>query len=107
MCASLRSRLEKLRSALELASAYAFLAQVERALAGSEQDLVSYLESNELWGGAGSVADSAGVGKEAVRRSIHAALIDLGEQQIREGVVNRRTRMWVEAFREWRDAGPV
>jgi hypothetical protein len=39
---------------------------VERALAGSDEDLEAFLVSNVLWGGAGSIADQAG-GDRAAR----------------------------------------
>ncbi len=62
----------------------------------------SFLTSNSLWGGAGSVADQAGIdgGREA-RRKIEGLLIPLGEFQISLGVVNPRTKSWVEVFKEW------
>ena len=73
-----------------------------RGLVGSEDDLDAFLISNELWGGAGSIADQAGVAQgRRHRRSIEAALIGLGEKQIKEGTVNVRTEMWVGRFRQW------
>lgn len=53
-------------------------------------ELRAYLVSNDLWGGAGSLADQA--------------LDDtpLGEMQMALGIWNARTRSWVDAFRGWR-----
>jgi len=69
------------------------------ALNGSEVDLEQFLVSNELWGGAGSIADQAGATTSG-RRLIEAVLIELGEEQIRAGKINVRTQMWVDAFRQ-------
>jgi len=40
-----------------------------------------------------------------VRREVESARIDLGEEQIRRGVANSRTALWVEAFKQWRRDG--
>jgi hypothetical protein len=82
-------------------------AEVENAISGPENELDAFLTSNELWGGAGSIADQAGVGKglrRDERRKIERALVQLGKEQIREGKVNPRTAMWVGAFEEWEKA---
>ncbi|MEX0360297.1 MAG: hypothetical protein AB3N10_04835 [Allomuricauda sp.] len=69
---------------------------------GSE-GLESFLKSNSLWGGAGSIADQAGLqsGKEN-RRKLESMLIELGEFQIAEGIVNERTQVWTEVFKYWK-----
>ena len=77
---------------------------VERALAGSDEELEAFLVSNALWGGAGSIADQAG-GDRAARRVIESALIELGQEQIRVGTINSRTHIWVDAFQHWRRSG--
>ncbi|MCA8964154.1 MAG: hypothetical protein H6838_19330 [Planctomycetes bacterium] len=79
---------------------------VSRVLEGTGEELDALLASNELWGGAGSIADQAGVdgGREA-RRPIEGALVRLGEAQLRAGLVNQRTRMWVDTFKMWHDRG--
>ena len=58
------------------------------------EGIKSFLTSNSLWGGPGSVADQAGIdgGREA-RRKIEDLLIPLGEFQISVGVVNPRTKI--------------
>lgn len=79
---------------------------IRAALDGTNQDLRAFLTSNELWGGAGSIADQAGVDQgRHVRRPIEAALARLGREQIRQGVVNVRTDMWVDAFSKWQREG--
>lgn len=69
-------------------------------MAGSAESLEEYLVSNDLWGGAGSIADQAGIGTSK-RSAIDAALVALGRQQILQGHVNARTRFWVEALSRW------
>ena len=75
--------------------------QIEDALAGSEKELKSYVTSNELWGGAGSVADQALVEDRPSRKKVEAVLAELGEIQKGKGMVNARTERWTSAFREW------
>jgi hypothetical protein len=79
---------------------------IRAALDGSYQQLQAFLTSNELWGGAGSIADQAGVNQgRDVRRPIEVVLARLGREQIRQGVVNVRTDMWVDAFSKWQREG--
>ena len=80
--------------------------RIGAALSGPPANVDAFLVSNSLWGGSGSVADQAGVslGRE-VRRRIESALIDLGEAQLQEGLVNPRTSTWVEVFKQWRRDG--
>jgi len=79
-----------------------FAAMVERAMSGTEHERDIFLVSNELWGGAGSIADQAGMHSPRTdgRRQIERALIQPGNRQIRERKVNPRTAMWVAAFEE-------
>jgi hypothetical protein len=75
---------------------------VRRALTGSVEELRAFLSSNELWGGAGSIADQAGIDQGSrARNAIEAALVRLGAEQMRQGLVNVRTEMWVDAFSKW------
>lgn len=79
---------------------------VRQALSASPDELEAFLASNELWGGAGSIADQAGFDHgRAGRRPIEAVLIRLGEAQLDRGIANARTRMWIDAFRMWQDEG--
>src|SRR5271165_1888724 len=59
------------------------------AARGSDDDLQTFLVSNELWGGAGSIAD------QGRGRRIERKLIELGRLQMQLGMVNARTVMWV------------
>jgi hypothetical protein len=102
----MKPHLEHLKTVLEQNHESQLAVMVEAALSGSEEDLAAFLVSDELWGGAGSIADQAGIEQDRdVRRAIEAALIELGEQQMRAGIVNVRTAMWVDAFRQWQRNG--
>ncbi|HKW98423.1 MAG TPA: hypothetical protein VJN43_11875 [Bryobacteraceae bacterium] len=74
---------------------------VRDALAGSDQELEKFFISNELWGGAGSLADQALVEDKERRRKLEGLLIQLGRRQIETGKTNVRTKMWVTAFEKW------
>ena len=83
-------------------------AMVNAAASGTDEELNVFLTSNELWGGAGSVADQAGMNdglRTNVRRSIERAMIELGEEQIRLAQANVRTASWVAAFKKWAKDG--
>jgi hypothetical protein len=75
------------------------------ALLGDDQKMWDYLVSNELWGGAGSVADQAVLAIPDARRQLEALLIRLGREQMSLGRVNVRTEMWVSAFEKWQVEG--
>src|ERR1700730_14892729 len=72
------------------------------ALLGDENKLWDVLVSNDLWGGAGSVADQALLELPEERRLLDGLMIRLGREQIRLGKVNIRTQMWVSVFEKWR-----
>lgn len=76
-------------------------------LSAAEGRLDDFLVSNELWGGAGSIADQAVMhsGRGVERRDIERVLIDLGKEQVAQGNVNPRTVSWINAFIEWRKNG--
>jgi hypothetical protein len=98
---SLRDRLRGLGEALEQNGEPIFAESVNRVLSGTDGNLDAFVTSNDLWGGAGSIADQAGLASQQGRREIESALIQLGEEQIRVGKTNPRTSMWVEAFKQW------
>lgn len=72
------------------------------AVFGDDQKMWDYLVSNELWGGAGSVADQAVLEIPDARRQLEELLIRLGREQMSLGRTNVRTEMWVSAFAKWR-----
>jgi hypothetical protein len=74
-------------------------------LDGDDEKLWTVLVSNELWGGAGSIADQALLEYPEDRRLLDELLIRLGDEQIALGRINVRTEMWVDAFKKWKAAG--
>lgn len=75
------------------------------ALLGDDRKMWDYLVSNELWGGAGSVADEAVLDFPDARRQLMVLLIRLGREQMNLRRVNVRTEMWVSAFEKWQAEG--
>jgi hypothetical protein len=104
---SLRELLTRIVDALAQCEDNDYAAAVTNALSSSEESLVEFLMSDDIWGGSGSIADQAGLalGRRDGRRSIEQALIALGEEQIRMGYVNIRTASWVDTFKEWQVRG--
>lgn len=102
----MRDQLEHLQAVLAAQDEPYWSDAIGQALAATEDELEAFLVSNDLWGGSGSLADMACTeqGRDA-RRKVEAALADLGEAQLREGLVNERTDVWVEAFRKWQGSG--
>jgi hypothetical protein len=106
--------LSEIIALLESGGDLSFAAGIRSELTGTEEALNSFLISNELWGGSGSVADSAFAydeknahwpNREKSRAALERLMIKLGRLQIAAGQVNVRTQMWVEAFERWRDSG--
>ena len=81
--------------------------KLDKVLGSTEDNLWNFLCSNELWGGAGSIADQAALENKTLRRRIELLLIDLGELQIKSNHINVRTEMWVSAFRQWKEQGVI
>lgn len=92
---------EEIADLLEMGNAQSFALLVRNALSGSAQTLDEFLRSNELWGGAGSIADQPFEGRSTQRKELEKLLIQLGRLQLRGGNANVRTRPWVEAFEKW------
>ncbi len=74
---------------------------IREALVGSDQDLDRFLISNELWGGAGSIADEALADNAGRRSALELLLTQLGRDQIAQGRINERTPTWVSAVEQW------
>jgi hypothetical protein len=94
--------LEEIAGLLETGHAESFALLVRNALSGSAHDLEEFLRSNELWGGAGSIADQPFEGRSPQRKELEKLVIQLGRLQLRDGSANVRTQSWVEAFEKWR-----
>lgn len=81
---------------------------VARALAGSDAELETFLRSNDLWGGAGSIADQAFIERpHDMRVRGVKAMVAIGNLQMERGVTNVRTATWVRAFEKWLRDGVV
>jgi hypothetical protein len=79
---------------LEAGGEEPFAMMVRGALSGSERTLEQFLISNELWGGAGSIADQPFTGDPHRRKALERLLIRLGKLQMDLGNLNVRTRGW-------------
>jgi hypothetical protein len=73
--------------------------ELTRALDSNEStELFDFITSNTLWGGSGSIADSALIDESEARSSLQEILVRLGKLQQKIGRVNVRTEMWTSAF---------
>jgi hypothetical protein len=97
----IRDKLSALHKLLQFENEVYKANQIENALAGSDDDLKEYITSNELWGGSGSIADLAPT-NPSVMRKLETVLAELGEIQIKKGLINTRMEMWTKAFKEWK-----
>ena len=101
----IRNKLKELLELLRNGNEPHQAGQIEEALSGTDDDLKAYIISNELWGGAGSVADQALIETRESRPKIEKLLAELGEIQMKYGIMNVRTEMWTSTFREWGKQG--
>jgi len=100
------NQLRRLKSALEECGEQSVANRIEDVIEMPSDKREEFLVSNELWGGSGSIADQAGVDRDrSLRRRVESALIDLGEAQVRNSLVNQRTTSWVDVFRKWAHDG--
>ena len=107
----MRDTLSEIADLLDAGQELSFAIEVRDKLNGSEERLEQFLVSNELWGGSGSLADSAFVfdpnhpdspeKRKSSAKVFQRLMIKLGRAQIAAGQVNVRTLMWVEAFESW------
>ena len=97
----IRSLLQQLRDMLDKGGEHHFVEIIDAALAGDDPALTSFLTSNELWGGAGSIADQAVGPARDTRRPLERLLAELGREQMRLGITNPRTETWTSVFEQW------
>ncbi len=97
----LRAQLSELKELLRNGGEYDLVEQIGEALGGSDDVLSTYLVSNELWGGAGSIADQALIDHESTRIQFEDLLIRIGKTQMLMQLKNVRTEMWVDTFESW------
>jgi hypothetical protein len=93
--------LRELREMLTFAGQHAYTEDIDAALSGDDAALEAFLTSNMLWGGAGSIADSACGDSRETRRPVEQLLARLGREQLRLGYANPRTEMWTSTFEQW------
>ena len=93
--------LSEIARLLEVGGEHSTAEMIRRALDANNQELEEFLASNELWGGAGSIADQSLIDDKARRKRLEQLLIRLGRLQITIAKANIRTPMWVEAFEKW------
>ena len=89
--ARVRALLKQLREMLEKNGEHRFVRDIDAALAGDDTALLAFLTSNELWGGAGSIADQGCGPRRETRRPLEQLLAELGREQIALGRTNSRT----------------
>jgi len=103
-----RKHLERVVQVLERHGEYNLARRAKAAASAPADQLDAFLTSNDLWGGAGSIADQAcmpeGLRTDA-RREVERALVELGKHQLHLGKVNPRTAGWVATFEEWAGRG--
>ncbi len=86
-----------------------WLGEVINQAACNEEDLWVALNSNEFWGGAGSLADKtmdeypqfAAEARKLQVREMREVMIEIGHLLIDRGNENPRTMDWVLAFSNW------
>jgi hypothetical protein len=83
--------LAEVANLLEAGHEYSSALRVRDALSGSAQALEEFLKSNELWGGAGSIADQPFAGRSGQRQELERLLIQLGRIQLTNGNANIRS----------------
>ena len=72
--------------------------QVRAALSASDERLRAFVVSNDLWGGAGSIADQSLIDDQLRRHKLEDLLGALGRIQVGLGSTNPSTEMWLTAF---------
>jgi hypothetical protein len=80
-----------------------------RARYDSVAALVTEMDTNEYWGGAGSLADQGLCVSPLpddpaflrARREFWDHIAKVGEYLLSQGASNPRVRMWVDVFRKW------
>jgi hypothetical protein len=103
-----RNALSELAGILERYGEAHIASRVMVAASGTDVDLKSFLISNDLWGGPGSIADQGCLRsgeRNSARRDLEGVLVRIGRWQIQRGCLNPRTGMWVKAFEKWAAAG--
>jgi hypothetical protein len=101
-----RTTLSHLADLLE-AGHQPWVPEVRRVLMGPAEAIERFLISNDLWGGSGSIADSAFASDPTRPKKFYQLMVQLGRLQIEARKTNPRTEIWVTAFEHWLRTGVV
>jgi len=105
-------QLQKIRDICAKYADHSSVRLLDRLLALHELDASAFwdlLTSNEVWGGAGSLADqclvapsvSTGTQFEHDRRMVWEALAGIADEMKAGGLLNERTLFWASTFSSW------
>lgn len=98
----IKELLVKIASFLKKNDECQYSKMLEDVLLNGDNEILQFIVSNELWGGAGSIADQALIENSEARKNLEALLIELGGIQKEAGQLNVRTESWIAAFKAWR-----
>lgn len=104
MNSQVRAALSEIAELLEKHQEHHYASAIRDALDGPEMTLEAFLASNELWGGARSIADNSLIPRygdhslDGPRATLEDLLVNLGRLQLAMEKTNARTEMWVTAF---------
>ena len=107
MMIEIKNTIQKIIALLELGGEDTFADELKNILSKNEESIWQYLESNEIWGGSGSIADQSLIENKELRSKLTELLIELGSYQLKEGRVNVRTESWMQTFRNWKEQGII
>lgn len=93
--------LVKIKELMHTGNDQVYFEMIQKVLQGDDKELWVFLTSNDLWGGAGSIADQALIDDKGLRKELEMLLIDLAVQQEKIGRLNPRTKSWADAFIAW------
>lgn len=98
---NIRNILTKIKGLMHAGNDQEYFEMIQKVLQGNDEELWAFLTSNDLWGGAGSIADQALIDDKGLRKELEKLLIDLAAQQEKIGRLNSRTKSWADAFIAW------
>ena len=103
MMKELKNTIRKIIALLEEGGDFVYVDALQNILNESEESIWQYLESNEVWGSAGSLADQGLFENKELRPKLEDLIVELGEFQQKEGRVNSRTESTIQVFRNWKE----
>ena len=103
MMKELKNTIRMIITLLEEGGDDVYVDPLKNILNENEESIWEYLESNEIWGGAGSLSDQGLYENKELRPKLEDLLVELGEHQQKEGRVNYRTESTMQVFRSWKE----